>query len=307
MKNALTLTAMLTLSSFFGISQIEAITENGDVVLLFNDGTWKSAEELSVEKEVYVMPTPEFSGNTKEGSESVSHKISIISSSSNDITDDEKWFRENDLSLPTYDVPNSFRGVKGNVPDKTPLSYQGEMLIRAMHSVQYNFFVYGRNFSEGRYLIITDKKMEQVLHVLDFQSYMLSPDYVEEDRMFIDQSIWWVEVEGDILYVSHGHHTYAESSKGMNAYITAIDLNSYAVLWRTKPLVCNTNNFLVFDDMIVCGYGFTAEKDYMYVLNKSNGKIAQKLLVKTGPEWIIKKEDQLFVRTYNMDYVFKVN
>ena len=293
--------------SFFCSGQVEAVTENGDRVLLYDDGTWKSAHELKIDKEAFVMAPPGFSGSVKNGSAAVSHKISVLSSSPNEITDDEKWFRENDLSLPVYSVPNSFRGIKGDVPEGTPVSYRGEMLVRAMYSDKYTFFVYGRNFSEGRYLIITDREVTKVHHILDFKNYVLSPDYVEADRMFIDQSIGWVEVEGNTLFISHGHNTYAESSKGMNAYITAIDLTDYSVLWRTKPLVCNTHNFIIYDDMIVCGYGFTAEKDYMYTLNKETGAVAQKLLIKTGPDIIVRKGDKLYVRTYNRDYIFKVN
>ena len=293
--------------SSLSLAQIEAVTKSGNAVLLYDDGTWRSADELKIETKAFVFAPPSFSGNIGEGSNSVSHKLAVSSSSPNSITDDEKWFRENDLSLPIYSVPNSFRGIKGEVPIGTPLSYNGEMLVRAIYSEQYNFFVYGRNFSEGRYLLITDKEVSKVLHLLDFENYVMSPDYVEADRMFIDQSIGWVEIEGSTLYISHGHRTYAKSSKGMNAYITAIDLSTYDVLWRTKPLVCNTRNFVLYDDMIVCGYGFTAEKDYMFVLNKKTGAVAQKLMIKSGPDFVIRKNNVLHVRTYNTDYIFKVD
>ena len=92
----------------------------------------------------------------------------------------------------------------------------------------------------------------------------------------------------------------------MNAYITAIDLSTNEIIWRTNPLTCNTLNFVLYDDMIVCGYGFTQEPDYLYTVNKKSGAIAQKILLKSGPNYIIQKENQLFVRTYNTDYIFEI-
>ncbi len=286
-------------------AQVRAVTEKGDNVILFDDGTWRSADQLNINQTPHLFDMPTFKGVAAPGTELSRLRFSIESSKQNDITDDEVWFSNNDLSLPVHTVPNSFRGIKGEVPDGTPLSFRGEMLIRASYSDEHQYFVYGKNFSEGRYLIITDKLVEKALHVLDFKNYMLSPEYLEEDRMFIDQSIGWVEVENNILYISHGHRTYAKSSKGMNAYITAIDLNTYNVLWRSKPLQCNTHNFILYDDAIVTGYGFTAEKDYLYVLDKQTGNSVQQILVKSGPDYVIRKEDKLFVRTYNMDYVLR--
>ena len=70
-------------------------------------------------------------------------------------------------------------------------------------------------------------------------------------------------LEGDVLYVSHAHSTYAKSSKGYNAYISAIDLKTGQLLWHSQPLVSNAYDFLVKGDAIIAGYGFTAENDYL--------------------------------------------
>lgn len=307
MSKATLLAGAFLCVNFFAFSQTEAITVNGDHVLLYDDGTWRSAEELIIDKDVYVMPTPAFNGQLAEDLLKVGNKLSLVSSKPNDITDTENWFQENGLDLPTYTVPNSFRNEKGNLPDGVPTSYNGMRIIQAIYADDYNFFVYGNYFSEGRILVIMDGELKHVLHVLDFKNYTMSPAYIEEDKSFIFQGINWVQIENNVLYVSHAHHTYAESSKGMNAYITAIDLNTYEIIWRTKPLVCNTSNFIVYGDVIVCGYGFTAEKDYVYTLNKRTGAVVQKVLVKTGPDYIVRKENKLYIRTYDTDYIFKMD
>jgi hypothetical protein len=109
-----------------------------------------------------------------------------------------------------------------------------------------------------------------------------------------------------MLYVSNFHRTYARSSKGANAYLTAIDLATHRIVWRSQPLVANANNFVVVGDTIVSGYGFTAEPDYLYVVNKHTGSILQRLPVKSGPEYLVRRDDRLFVRTYDTDYLLRI-
>ena len=66
-------------------------------------------------------------------------------------------------------------------------------------------------------------------------------------------------------------------------------------------------NFIVKGDAIISGYGFTAEKDHLYILNlnKSNGRIVQRVSVCSAPDFLVEKGGRLFARTYNTDYVFK--
>jgi hypothetical protein len=288
-------------------SQQKATTGDGKVVLLFDDGTWKSGQELQLNREPFPMERPPFSGAvfpaTTKGN---FFALSQLSASKNEITDETAWFINNSLGLREYEVPNTFRGLKGNVPEKSPLSYNGNMLVRAIHDDKYNFFIYGKDFASGWLLLITDKQVDSVLHFLDFGNYVLSPEYVKNDLDFIEQRINWVQAEDSVLYVSHGHSTYAASSKNMNAYITAINLKNYKIIWRSRPLVCNSSNFELYRDMLLCGYGFTAEPDFLYTLDKRSGAVVQKIPLKSGPSYIVRKADKVFVRTYNTDYVFGI-
>ena len=97
--------------------------------------------------------------------------------------------------------------------------------------------------------------------------------------------------------------TYARSSRGMNAYITAIDTRTNRVLWRSQPLVSNSNNFEVIGNLIVSGYGFTAEPDYLYLLDKKTGDVRQRLAVKSKADYIIHKNNKIYVRAYDTDLV----
>ena len=289
-------------------AQIKATTEDNKDVLLYDDGTWKYAAELTITDNPFVMPAPSFTGKIAGNKQKINKlKLKQVSSKKNAITDEEEWFADNNLSLPVYEVPNSFMHEKGNIPDRTPASYKSNMLVEAIYDDNYTFLVYGTNFSDGKYLIITDKAMTKTYHVLDFSKYAMAPKHKPGDLPFINQRVTWAAIEDSILYVSHRHRTYAESSKGMNAYITAINLNDYSVIWRSKPLACNSANFEIIGDIIVCGYGFTNEKDYLFTLNKYTGGIMDKIKLKSGPDYIIKKGNNLYVRTYDTDYVFSIN
>ena len=62
--------------------------------------------------------------------------------------------------------------------------------------------------------------------------------------------------------------------------------------------------FIVSDDGIITGYGFTSEDDYLCELGRHTGKTVSKQRAKSGPEALALKGDVLYVRTYNTDYRF---
>src|SRR5690606_7022511 len=130
------------------------------------------------------------------------------------------------------------------------------------------------------------------------------PGTLAGEEGFVDQSVTWAALVGEVLYVSHGHRTYARSSKGDNAYITALDVSTGELLWRSAPRVANAADFIVHHGHIISGYGFTAEPDYLYVLDAATGKTVSATRVKSGPDYLFLKTDELWVRCYDADYVF---
>ncbi|MBL8413629.1 MAG: toll/interleukin-1 receptor domain-containing protein [Propionivibrio sp.] len=226
-----------------------------------------------------------------------------ISEAPNQITDDADWWVGNGLERPTYEVPNPFRQLAGNLPASVPTTLNGLMVVKVIRGEPL-FAIYGANFSEGRYLLAIDPKTGKQLFAFDFSLYEWPQDFERKDKQFIQMSTNWAQLEGNIIYVAHSHSTYARSSKGYNAYITAIRVPENRILWRSQPLVCNARNFLIREDAIICGYGFTGEPDFLYVLNKADGRVVQRVPVKSGPDDLVLRADRLYVRTYNTDYVF---
>ncbi|HYE15922.1 MAG TPA: hypothetical protein VD968_15880, partial [Pyrinomonadaceae bacterium] len=132
------------------------------------------------------------------------------------------------------------------------------------------------------------------------------PDYLRGDRDYVYQTLKWAAEEDGTLYVSHAHMTYARSSKGMNAYLTAVDTREGRVLWRSAPLVSNSANFELAGDLIITGYGFTKEPDFLYLLDKRTGAVRQQLPVASVPTYIIRKGERVHVRAYDKDLVLRL-
>jgi len=244
-----------------------------------------------------LMPVPPFSyyisdaarAAAADQAETSAFKLTMTFSEPNKITDTDEWFTNNQLSLnPTGETSpgeiNSFTTAYG---DGT-----------------YFYQINGIDYSGGTFLNIYGTDSDKLLYSLDFSNYLYSPEYKEEDYNFIQQKIKCAAIQDNILYVSHSHSTYAESSNNMNAYITAIDLSDMSILWKSDALVCNSMSFVIVNDVIICGYGFTAEPDYLYQIDCNTGKVLDKTPLKTAPEYIIKKDSVLYVRTYDMDYQF---
>jgi hypothetical protein len=220
-------------------------------------------------------------------------RLTEVSARPNTITDDEEWWAGNRLEPLTYKV----------VPDSVPQQFRGLRLLRAIKSNPV-LAIYGENYSDGRYVLAVNSSNGKTELAADFSAFLWPHEFDQSEKQFVRMSTTWVQLEAGVLYVSQSHRTYARSSKGYNAYVSAIDARSGTLLWHSQPLVSNAENFIIHGDAIITGYGFTAEPDYLYVLNKADGRMVQKVPVRSGPDHLIEKDDRLFVRTYNTDYVF---
>ena len=240
-------------------------------------------------------------------------KLTQKSKKTNKIIDEDKWFFKNKLNSRSYQIIDKDiayyenTDYKADLPDYVDENYDVLIITDAFYDDNYVYCVYGGDYSEGYILTIYNKKTEEIVYQYDFSNYRYSSKYVEDDYDYIQQKIMWATIKNKVLYVSNSHNTYAKSSCNQNAYITAIDLKTNNLIWRSQALVANCNNFEVIGDVIVTGYGFTAEPDYLYQLNIYTGKVIGKLLVKTSPEYIVKKGNYLYIRTYDTDYVFKIS
>jgi hypothetical protein len=175
-----------------------------------------------------------------------------------------------------------------NLPD----SVRGLPLQRTICPGGPPFAFYGRDGASSR--ILSSPKYD-----LDFKKYVWPPRNRPGEKEFVYEELVWAREANGVLYVQNAHLTYARSSYGQNAYITAIDAQTKKRLWRSKALVANAQTFAVTPDYLVTGYGFTAEPDWLYLLDRKTGRVVERLSLPSGPEKITHSGKNFVVRTYD--------
>lgn len=226
-------------------------------------------------------------------------QLTQVYEKANAITDEEGWFAANQLEALFYKMVGSWIG-EGDVPEGIPDTFEGYPLTQAGFDDSFLYCVYGEQYYSGYLLNLYIKETCAPVLSLDFSEYCW-----KESSPSAYQWIRWAKAEGNMLYVSLSHNTYSETAPD-HAYLVAVDLTDMSVLWKTEPLVSNARNFEIIGNEIVCGYGFTAEDDFLYQIDRDTGRILEQIPLKTMADYIIRKDDQLFVRTYNTNYVFQI-
>ena len=219
-------------------------------------------------------PSWEYYCATEPASLAAPLKLTKRTQEANQITDTDDWFEKNNLSLNVEDSGKYGLGIPSD-----------------------------ENGGKCRIQVVDGEKGE--VFELDFSDFEYAGDFKQSEKEFVRQQIRYAQVKDHILYLSIGHLTYAESSPH-NAYVAAVDLAEKKMLWKSQPLVSNAANFVIKGDVLLCGYGFTAEPDYIYQLDLGSGKVIDKTAVKSKADYLILKDNILYVRTYNTDYTFRI-
>ncbi len=154
-------------------------------------------------------------------------------------------------------------------------------------------------------LQVYEKDGQNLIYDLNLVNLCNGPDNRDGITSDTNQFIRYEASVDNTLYVEIGHNEYSVNEPD-SSYIVAIDLDSKEVLFRSEPLVANASNFRIVDDCIICGYGFTAEPDYIYILDRFTGKKLDTIKVNSAPEQFEIIDGILNVATYNTAYTFKI-
>jgi hypothetical protein len=144
----------------------------------------------------------------------------------------------------------------------------------------------------GDALYIYEKETEACLYVL---SYPTDKWYVNGNNAYLKDGIFY---GGSVM------NGYAQPN---TCFLFAYDLDQDELVWRSADQSYNSMNFLVKGDVILCGYGFTEEDDYLYQINRNTGEIIDRLLLKKKPDLLIEQDGKLYVHTYSYDYVIEMD
>ena len=144
----------------------------------------------------------------------------------------------------------------------------------------------------GDALYIYEKETGTCLYVL---SYPTDKWYVNGNNACLKDGIFY---GGSVM------NGYAQPN---TCFLFAYDLDQDELVWRSADQSYNSMNFLVKGDVILCGYGFTEEDDYLYQINRNTGEIIDRLLLKKMPDLLIEQDGKLYVHTYSYDYVIEMD
>jgi hypothetical protein len=180
--------------------------------------------------------------------------------------------------------------------------FRGLPLLHVVRQPGRIFELYGKDGASAHYLLAFDGK-QHFRYGFDFANYVWPPRIRPGERELVYEEVVWAHEADGVLYVENAHLTYARSSYDRNAYITAIDPTTKKRLWRSPALVANAKNFVLAGRYLVTRYGFTAEPDYLYLLDRKTGRVTERLKLPSAPERITRHGNRLTVRTYDHDVV----
>ncbi len=232
--------------------------------------------------DVITVPNKTWSAYTEDGrgpDDGEHIKLTKVSEKKTDWLDTYKWANENGFeqrNMPYYDSEYYYEGV---------------------NPVEYGYMNTG--------LLIHDRDYTKVLYNLDLSTLCNGPDEEKGRVSNSTQFIRWAKIYDGTLYVSIIINGYS-SEEPNSSYMVAIQPDTGYVLWRSQPLVANANNFEIVKDTIICGYGFTAEPDYIYLLDRFTGQEMDKIPVNSAPDQFEVVGNELYVATYNTAYEFKI-
>ena len=100
----------------------------------------------------------------------------------------------------------------------------------------------------------------------------------------------------DVRWDADTHHllfnmacpSYARDINGKGSKLYCYDVAQRRMVWETPYLVSN-DIFILDRDFVYCGYGFTSEKDYVYMLDKHTGKQYSKLPIASKMHYMEKQ------------------
>ena len=142
-------------------------------------------------------------------------------------------------------------------------------------------------------------------YAFDLTSFGFPPRSVVA-RAYGPQEVVWARHVGRLLVVQTSHLGYAKDSANRNGYLTGIDIASGKVAWRSRSLVAIAQNFLVVNGMVVSGYGFTAEKDWLYLLDAKTGRVRDRLALPSMAERLTRNADRIVARCYDAKVVVRL-
>ena len=164
--------------------------------------------------------------------------------------------------------------------------------------------------TEGMQLIISEKTafgsfglfrspMSEDLMNFTLALYNKDAKLVKEFDLCKVTGVYGLEVqdiryEAGRFYFNMACPTYSDDYRGKCSRLYCLDVKTGSIVWSTDYLVSN-DIILVEDDYIVCSYGFTGERDFVYLLDKKTGAVTSRMPLDRKAEYVELKDGLLYV------------
>nr|WP_142412261.1 hypothetical protein [Clostridium sp. Marseille-P7770] len=253
------------------------------------------SEEVSTETAVHTSEI-ELKGETESSSKNATETTAESSSESETkyITIDLSTVRE---THPTSDAAAPFDlkivSEEENGIDFANEWYDSKGLSLPMIGTDWNNF-YDDNYQylwSGEELYIFENGTGNCLYVLTYPT----------DKWYINGNN--ACLRDGIFYGASVTNGYAQPD---TCFMFAYDLEDNKLLWRSADQTYNSMNFILKDNVILCGYGFTSEDDYLYQLDLHTGEILSRLKLKKQPDLLVYQDHMLYVHTYSYNYTIEI-
>ncbi|HEY0136252.1 MAG TPA: hypothetical protein VGB85_19340 [Nannocystis sp.] len=213
--------------------------------------------------------------------------------------DEAEWFRRHGLRLPEYEVPNPMRGLPGNVPPAIAPSFGAHLLVQAIGHPDHTIAIYGPSYSGGRFVAVLDADARRA-GFLDFDRYRRAPAAPPASA---EQHVIWAEARDGVLYISHGDD---ERRGDDTAYLSALDVTSGALRWRSDPGVASAATFVIDGGHILSGHGSATGPAHVFVLDRRTGLVVGRARLASAPEYLFVQGDTLLVRSEATAHAFEL-
>lgn len=154
-------------------------------------------------------------------------------------------------------------------------------------------------------LRIYSKAEKKIVYAYNLEDLCNGPNLMSGITSDTKQYLKYSKIIDNILYMAICLNGYS-AEEPMSNYLVAVDLVTNEILFKTEPLTVNSRNFVIIGDTIICGYGFTDETDWIYLLDRYTGARIDSIPVDSMVEQFGEKDGVLYVISYNMLYEFKI-
>ena len=121
-------------------------------------------------------------------------------------------------------------------------------------------------------------------------------------------SNYYCEVQ-DVRWDAQTHHllfnmacpSYSSQINGRGSKLYCYDVEKKDIVWETGWLTSN-DIFILDEKFVYCSYGFTSEKDYLFLLDKFTGKVYSKIPMAKKVHYLELKEIDGKKSLYVIDY-----